>query len=212
MKKDKLHLMHLKKAVSSAPALHPIDYSSSNPVILAVDSSYIATGIVLLQLDDQGRRRPARYGSIPMDEREARYSLPKLDLYALYRALRHYRIYLFGVKHLIAEDDAGHIKGMLNEPDLQPNATIKGRMCGILLFDFILKHVPAEHHLAPDALSRKRRAEEDSDYSDEDDDRFTSALLSLKMMKLHKNWTGRPRRDTVVHTLCSDKQLEDPML
>ncbi len=83
------------------------------------------------------------------------------------------------------EVDAGHIKGMLNEPDLQPNATINGWICGILLFDFILRHVPAEHHLTPDALSRKRRAEEYSDYSDEDDDWFTSALLLLKMMKHH---------------------------
>lgn len=154
MKEDKL-LVAVKKAVLSAPALHPIDYLSSKPVILAVDSSCIATGLVLLQLDDQGRRRPTICGSIIINEREAIYCQPKLELYGLYRALRHYRIYLFGVKHLNVEVDASYIKGILNEADLQPNATLNRWICGILLFDFILKYFTAEHHLAPDGLSRK---------------------------------------------------------
>ena len=59
-----------------------------------------------------------------MNERESRYSQPKLELYGLFRALRAYRLYLVGVKNLHVEVDAKYIKGMLNEPDLQPNATI----------------------------------------------------------------------------------------
>ena len=50
--------------------------------------------------------------------------------------------------------DAKYIKGMLNEPDLQPNATINWWIQGILLFDFALVHVPADKHKGPDALSR----------------------------------------------------------
>lgn len=46
----------LKDLVSSAPALHVIDYSSEQPVILSVDTSYIAVGFILSQEDDQGRR------------------------------------------------------------------------------------------------------------------------------------------------------------
>lgn len=114
----------LKQAITSAPALRPIDYQSQNPVVLSVDSSKIAVGFILSQYDDQGKKRPARYGSILMDEREARYSQPKLELYGLYRALRAYRLYLIGVQNLQVEVDAKYIKGMLNEPDLQPNAAI----------------------------------------------------------------------------------------
>ncbi|KAA1478918.1 hypothetical protein DENSPDRAFT_758613, partial [Dentipellis sp. KUC8613] len=44
----------LKKLVSAAPALKPIDYQSQNPVILSVDSSFIAVGFILSQLDDTG--------------------------------------------------------------------------------------------------------------------------------------------------------------
>lgn len=75
----------LKTKVSSAPALRPIDYSSDKPIILSVDTSYIATGFILSQEDEKGKRRPARYGSIPMDSTQARYSQPKLELYSTLR-------------------------------------------------------------------------------------------------------------------------------
>ena len=158
----------LKQLVSSAPALRPIDYESENPIILSVDSSYIAVGFILSQLDDEGRRRPARYGSLPMSEVESRYSQPKLELFGLYRALRHYRLYIIGVKNLYVEVDAKYIKGMLNSPDLQPNAAINRWIQGILLFDFTLVHVPAERFKAEDALSRRRLGKDEEPEFDDD--------------------------------------------
>jgi transposase InsO family protein len=152
----------LKKLVASAPALRSIDYASDLPVILSVDSSYMAAGIILSQIDDKGRKRPARYGSLPFNEVEARYSQPKLELYGLYRALRHFRLYIIGVKVLHVEVDAKYIKGMLNEPDLQPNAAINRWIQGILLFDFKLIHVPATKFKGPDALSRRGLGEGES--------------------------------------------------
>lgn len=149
----------LKAAVSAAPALRSIIYNSDNPVILAVDTSKDAIGIVLLQIDDEGRRRPARYGSIPLGPVEGRYSQPKLELYGLYRALRAFRLYLVGVRNLIVEVDAQSIKGMINSPDLQPNAAMNRWVQGIMLFDFTLKHVPGKTHLAADALSRRSLGE-----------------------------------------------------
>lgn len=103
-----------------------------------------------------------------MNEREARYSQPKLELYGLFRALRAYRLYLIGARNLRVEVDAKYIKGMLNEPDLQPNATINRWIQGILLFDFELVHVPADRHRGPDALSRKPLAEGEEVVSEDD--------------------------------------------
>jgi hypothetical protein len=77
----------IKKLISSAPALRPINYESNLPVTLSVDSSREATGMILSQIDEAGKRQPARYGSVPMSERESRYSQPKLELFGLYRAL-----------------------------------------------------------------------------------------------------------------------------
>ena len=101
------------------------------------------------------KKIPSRYGSLPMPECAVRYSQPKLELFGLYRALRHWRLYIIGVKKLIVEVDAKFIKGMLNEPDLQPDAAINRWIQGILMFDFELRHVPAEKFLGPDALSHR---------------------------------------------------------
>ena len=169
----------IKRLITSAPALHPIDYLSYNPVILSVDSSQEAAGMILSQIDDNGRRCPARYGSIPMSERESRYSQPKLELFGLYRALRHWRLYIIGIKNLHVEVDAKYIKGMLNDPDLQPNAPINRWIQGILMFDFKLIHVPAERHKGPDALSRRPLAEGEQAESDDDSWLDDIALLTF---------------------------------
>ena len=175
----------LKKKVASAPALRPINYSSDNPTFLSVDSSNIAAGFILSQIDDNGKRCPARYGSLPMNEREARYSQPKLELYGLYRALRHWRIYLIGIKNLHVEVDAKYIKGMLNEPDLQPNAAINRWIQGILLFNFKLVHVPATQFKGPDALSRRELADNE-DIPEHDDSWLDDIALLLHTPDPHQ--------------------------
>jgi hypothetical protein len=159
----------LKTLVTEAPCLIPIDYTSDREVIFAVDSSYIAVGYVLLQIDVNGKRRPARYGSLTFNEREGRYSQAKLELYGLYRAVKKMMLYLVGVKHLVVEVDAKYIKGMLNAPDQVPSATLNRWIEGILMLPFTLRHVKAAKHLAADGLSRRPRAEDDSSDGDEDD-------------------------------------------
>jgi len=103
-----------------------------------------------------------------MIERDDTHSL-SLELYGLYRALRAWRLYLVGVKKLTVEVDAKYIKGMLNEPDLQPNAAINRWIQGILMFDFTLVHVPGTKHVAPDALSRRERGEGEEIIEDDDE-------------------------------------------
>jgi hypothetical protein len=163
----------LKELVTSAPCLREIDYTSDREVIVAVDSSNIAVGFILSQMDEQGRRRPARYGSLTFNAREARYSQPKLELFGLYRALRKLRIYIVGVKKLVVEVDAKYIKGMLNAPDEVPNTTLNRWVEGILMYNFVLRHVPAKDFGATDGLSRRPAGDEsDSDDSDEERDRL----------------------------------------
>src|ERR1700678_870615 len=136
--------------------------------------------MILLQIDEEGRRRPSRYGFLPINERESRYSQPKLELYGLFRALRHYRLYLIGIKNLHVKVDAKYIKGMLNEPDLQPNASMNRWIQGILLFDFKLIHVKAENHKGPDALSRRIPTSDELQEDQETDDWLDDiALLSF---------------------------------
>ena len=141
-------MQSLKNAIVHSSALISIDYTSDRPVYLSVDSSIRGMGWILAQDCSNGRRRASRFGSISWNEHESCYSQAKLELYGLFRALRAARLYLIGVRKLIVEVDASYIKGMLSNPDVQPNAAI-------LLFDFELKHVPADKHKGPDGLSRR---------------------------------------------------------
>ena len=146
----------LKAAVLNCPAIRAIDYKSSAPVILAVDTSNIAVGFFLAQCDAQrpNVRYYNRFCSITLNEREARFSQPKLELYGLYRALGSLKVYLVGLRSFIVEMDARYVRGMLQHPDLMPNATLNRWIVSILLFHFDLRHVPAHYH-GPDGLSRR---------------------------------------------------------
>ena len=174
----------LKHAIVNSSAVRPIDYRSGRPVIMAVDSSNIAVGFALSQIGQDGIRYPSRFGSITWNEREARYSQAKIELYGLFRALRSYRIYLIGLPKFTVEMDAKFIKGMLNNPDVQPNAAMNRWIAGILLFDFDLVHIPADKHTGADGLSRRRAAdgEEDTDSEDHEDWIDRSYVFAMEHM------------------------------
>jgi hypothetical protein len=143
----------LKEAIINSPALIPIDYTADHTVYLAIDSSTWRVGWILSQDCTDGQRHPLRFGSISWNEREARYSQAKIELYGLFCTLCALRFHLVGIHNLVVEMDALYIHGMLNNPDLQPNATINRWITAILLFNFKLNHVSAEKQHGPDGLS-----------------------------------------------------------
>jgi hypothetical protein len=71
-----------------------------------------------------------------------------------------------GVQNLVVEMDTQFVKGMLANPDIQPNTAINRWIAAILLFDFMLVHVPAEKHQGPDGLSRREPVEGEDDKED----------------------------------------------
>jgi len=111
----------LKSAIVASPAIHPLDYSSSNEVILAVDSSHIVAGYILSQVNGDGKCRPTHFGSIMWNKCKPWYSQAKLRHYGLFHVLRAVKVWIIGIKNFIIEADAQYIKGMLNNPDIQPD-------------------------------------------------------------------------------------------
>jgi hypothetical protein len=184
----------LKSAIITSPALIPIDYKSERKVYLAVDSSFRAVGWILSQDCEDGQRRPSRFGSIGWNERECRYSQPKIELYGLFRTLRALRMHVVGIANLVVEMDAQYVRGMLSNPDVQPNAAINRWIAAILLFDFKLVHIPAEKHQGPDGLSRREPIPgEDDDEGDPEE--WVDEVLSLGLWL--DTWTEhRPTRYT----------------
>ncbi len=146
----------LKQEIINLPALRPINYKSDAPVILVVNTSVQAVGYTIFQEDPANpkQRYPSHFGSIPLNSVKSKYSQPKLELYGLYRALGGCYLDHWS-QELVVEVDATAIKGMINNPDMNPSAVINRWVAGILLFDFKLVHIPGVKH-GVDGLSRRR--------------------------------------------------------
>src|SRR5882762_1708290 len=80
------------------------------------------------------------------DSDPSRFLQPKLELYGLYCSFHALKLWLIGVRNLIVEVDARYIKGMLNNPDLSPGASINCWILLILTFHFILIHISGTMH------------------------------------------------------------------
>jgi hypothetical protein len=204
----------LKSAIIESLAIRPINYESGQEVILAVDSSYIACGWILLQLDNEGRRRPSRFGSITWNERESRYSQAKIELYGLFRALKAAKVWLIGLKTFTIELDAKYIKGMLRNPDIHPNAAVNRWITGISMFDFKLRHVPGEKHAGPDGLSRRPKAvgdESSAEETSEEVEEWLDKVLGC-MVWNEKDLVQISRRTAYMHLVLTtnDTPLETP--
>ena len=123
-----------------------------------MDTLLIAVGFILSQEGEDGKHYPNRFCSISLTSVESQYSQAKLELYGLFRALRSVCVFIFRVTNLVVKLDAKYVQGMINNPNLQPNATINRWIAGILLFHFELRHVLAEKHAGLDSLSRRPHA------------------------------------------------------
>jgi RNase H-like domain found in reverse transcriptase len=131
--------MHtMKHLVVNSPAIWAIDYSTNQEVILAMDSSWCTVGFILSQMGADNMCYPLCFGSISWNEREQKYSQATIELYGLFCVLRNVWLYIIGIHSLAVEVNVKYIKGMINNPDFQPNATINHWLAGILLFDFKL--------------------------------------------------------------------------
>jgi hypothetical protein len=165
----------MKGLVSTAPVLVRIDYeiaklitplprsNDEGLVIVAVDSCSNGAGWVVYQ-HVKDEKHPAFFGSCTFSEVESRYSQPKCELYGVFRAIKDLRHRIWGI-HFRLDVDAKFLVEMMKSPDL-PNAPMTRWVMYLSLFDFEVKHVAADKHLAPDGLSRRRRSAEDSEDED----------------------------------------------
>ena len=69
----------LKTALANAVPLGNIDYNCDGAVVLAVDTSWKAVGFYIYQESNNEKKKKSfvKFGSITLNEREARFSQPK---------------------------------------------------------------------------------------------------------------------------------------
>src|SRR5882672_9223141 len=189
---QKSSMEDLKQVIVTSPCLHPIDYHSDQCVILAIYSSCIATSFILLQLGMDNKQHPSQFGSITWNERESCYTQAKIEIYGIWHALQAYQLYIIGVKNLRVEINASYIKGMLNNPDIQPGATVNRWIVGIKLFQFELVHVPGRLHTDPDGLSCRASSPNDPVEEDDADDWLDKTMsFAVILMNSCPSWSQR---------------------
>src|SRR5271156_4854262 len=167
-KKNDESMQNLKDALEDAVPLGNIDYKSDEAVVLAVDTSYKAVGYYIYQEGESKKIKKmfVKFGSITLNEREARFSQPKRELFGLKRALEANEYLLIGCRKLVVETDASYIHGMLNHPEMGPNATIN---CWIeKMYHFDIRHV-AGKSFGLDGLSRREMQPGDEKYPNDED-------------------------------------------
>jgi hypothetical protein len=144
----------LKDTIIHLSILISIDYTSSQNVYLAIDSSIQGISWILSQDCADSKQCPTHFGLNSWNECKSCYSQAKLKLYSLFCALYTLCLYLVSIQHFIVEMDMQFIHRMLNNPDIQPNVTINRWITAISLFDFKLVHIPANKHQGTDTLLR----------------------------------------------------------
>ena len=89
----------LRKRITLEPVLKQPQLDQQFEV--EVDASGYVIGAVLMQRDEKGKRHPVAYFSSTLNEAERNYDIYTLELYAIVRALRHWRPFLAGSPHEI---------------------------------------------------------------------------------------------------------------
>src|SRR5271156_6503038 len=163
-------MQNLKDALEDAVPLGNIDYDSEEAVVLAVDTFYKAVGYYIYQEGPSKKIKKVfvKFGSITLNDREAMFSQPKRELFGLKRALEVNEYLLIGCRKLVVKTDASYIHGMLNHPEMGPNATINRWIEKILMYHFDIRHV-AGKSFGPDGLSRREMQPGDEKYPDDED-------------------------------------------
>jgi hypothetical protein len=144
----------LKEALTTAPGLITIDYTTERQIYLVVDASGEGWGAVLEQEGEDGIRHPARYESGIWSKAERKYDALKLECRGLLYAMKKFRMWLYGV-HFTVETDAQTLTYQLNRTTTDlPGALVVRWIAYIRLFDFEVRHIPGKKNTAADGLSR----------------------------------------------------------
>jgi hypothetical protein len=183
----------LKNAITTAPALIGINYEpDAGEIIAAFDASTRGWGAVLMQLDEEERRHPARYESGIWSPTEKNYDAGKLECKAVLKGLKKFRQYLYGI-HFTMEVDAKTLVAQLNRSasDL-PGAMVTRWIAWIQFFDFDVRHVPGKKNAAADGLSRKPPGP--SDLAEEGDENAIEDFIDSELDFIRVSVCTEPMR------------------
>ncbi|GBG64643.1 hypothetical protein CBR_g45698 [Chara braunii] len=140
---------HLKHALTHYEVLKLPD--PDKPFIVTTDASQYGIGAMLAQQEGP-KLRPIEYMSKKMPSQKLAKSTYEKELYAVYKALTHWRHYLFG-RFFILRTDHQTLRWMRTQPVLSD--ALKRWIEVIEQYDFDPQYLKGEYNKVVDALSRR---------------------------------------------------------
>jgi hypothetical protein len=173
---------HLKKSITTAPALISVDYSEPlRIVVISVDGSKKGWGAVLQQLSIDGKMHPVRFESGVWSKSEQNWDSGKHECKAMLLALKRFRPWIYGI-HFTVETDSRTLIAQLNRSATDLPGSLITRWLALLnLWEFDIRHVEGKKNVVADALSRRPEPEgwEAPDEPEEDVEDFIDAQLGF---------------------------------
>ena len=142
----------LKRKVTEEPVLlHPI---LTRPFELEVDASGFAIGAVLMQKGDDDRRHPVGFYSTTLTPAERNYDIYDLELLAIVKSLRHWRLLLAGSPHKI-KVFSDHMNLQYWRDPQKISRRVAREVLELADYDIEIHHLKGSANGRADALSRR---------------------------------------------------------
>ena len=129
-------------------------YDVNHPTIIAADASNYGIGAVLLQVQEDGKRRPICYASRSLSETEQRYAVIEKEALASTWACEKFSDYVMGLEFIL-ETDHKPLVPLLNSKELaKMPLRIQRFKLRMMRFNPKVEYVPGKQQVIADSLSR----------------------------------------------------------
>ncbi|XP_072040672.1 uncharacterized protein [Amphiura filiformis] len=129
-------------------------YNPALPTIIAADASSTGIGAVLMQVQDDGKRRPISYASRSLAETEQRYAVIEKEALAATWACEKFSEYVLGLDFFFVSDHKPLVPLLSSKELAKLPARIQRFRLRMMRFSPRIQHVPGKLQVIADSLSR----------------------------------------------------------
>ena len=120
-------------------------YDPNRPTIISADASSTGIGAVLIQIQENGARRPISYAFRSLSETEKRYAVIEKEALAVTWASERFSDYLLGIPFVL-ETDHNPLTTLLSSIELSkmPPRILRFRL-RLMRYTYQVQYVPGKH-------------------------------------------------------------------
>jgi hypothetical protein len=129
-------------------------YNPQRPTIVAADASSFGLGAVLIQIQEDGKRRPVCYASRSLSETEQRYAVIEKEALAATWACEKFSEYVLGLDFLLETDHKPLVPLLSSKELAKMPPRIQRFRLRMMRFSPRVQHVSGKQQVIADSLSR----------------------------------------------------------